>query len=140
MNRPGILLDTGPLVALISKNDSEHERARRIFAGCESPFRTCEAVIAEACFLTGKIHPAGPAEVLALGPKGLYEIALSLKDHWTAVEALLKKYQSRPVSLADACLIYCAELHKEARILTFDSDFTIYRWARNRRFEPISAV
>lgn len=47
----------------------------------------------------------------------------------------MKKYADRPISLADACLIRCAEIHQEARILTFDSDFNIYKWGRNRTFE-----
>ena len=51
MNRPGILLDTGPLVALLSKDDRNHDRARRLFADSAAPFRCCEAVVAEACFL-----------------------------------------------------------------------------------------
>ena len=28
-----------------------------------------------------KVHTAGPAEVIALGRKGVYEISLSLEDH-----------------------------------------------------------
>lgn len=135
MNPPGVLLDTGPLVALLSANDRNHDRARRLFAECVPPLRCCEAVLAEACFLLRKVHTAGPAEVVALGARGLYEIALSVPDHWTSIEALLKKYANRPISLADACLIRCAEVHADARILTFDSDFRIYRWGRNRRFE-----
>jgi predicted nucleic acid-binding protein len=66
---------------------------------------------------------------------GAYSIAISAEGHWTSIQALLKKYSDRPISLADACLIRCAEIHHEARILTYDSDFSVYKWARNRRFE-----
>ena len=135
MNPAGILLDTGPLVALLSADDTQHHRARQLFAGCSPPFRCCEAVIAEACFLMKRIHPSGPAEIAALGRKGLFTMAISTQEHWTNIEALLRKYADRPASLADICLIRCAEIHGEARILTFDADFTIYRWGRNRRFE-----
>lgn len=135
MNRPGVLLDAGPLIALLSKNDAQHERAARMFADCLPPLRCCEAVIAEACFLMAKVQPGGPAEVLSLGRKGVYEIALSLDEHWLGIEALLRKYADVPASLADACLIVCAELHDEPRILTFDADFRVYRWARSRRFQ-----
>ncbi len=135
MNPAGVLLDTGPLVALLSQNDANHERARKLFAGCLPPFRCCEAVIAEACFLMRKVHASGPAEVIALGRRGVYDIAISADEHWPNIEAVLRKYSDRPTSFADACLIRCAEVHQEARILTFDSDFSFYKWARNRKFD-----
>ncbi len=134
MNPAGILLDTGPLVALLSQNDANHARARRLFAECVPPLRCCEAVVAEACFLMSKVHAAGPAEVVALARRGVYDAAMSIEEHWASIEALLRKYADRPISLADACLIRCAEIHQEARILTFDGDFGVYRWARNRKF------
>jgi predicted nucleic acid-binding protein len=133
----GVLLDAGPLVALLSRSDANHERARRLFAACAPPFRSCEAVVAEACFLMRKVHAAGPSEVVALGALGVYTIAISAEQHWTNIEALLKKYADQPISLADACLIRCAEIHQEARILTFDSDFSVYKWARTRKFERL---
>jgi uncharacterized protein len=135
VNAPGVLLDTGPLVALLSGGDANHARARRLFAACAPPLRCCEAVLAEACFLMRKVHRAGPAEVVALGRRGLYEMAIALDEHWTNIEMLLNKYSDRPISLADACLIRCGEIHEEPRILTFDSDFSFYRWGRNRKFE-----
>lgn len=135
MNSAGVLLDTGPLVALLFRNDANHSRARQIFAECVPPFRCCEAVVAEACFLMKTVHDAGPAEVVALGRRRVYNVAISAEDHWTNIEALLRKYSDRPISFADACLIRCAEIHQEARILTFDRDFSVYRWARNRKFE-----
>jgi len=135
LNRPGVLLDTGPLVALLSKDDADHERAERLFADCLPPLRCPEAVLAEACFLMRKVHAAGPAEVLALGRKGVYELSIRIDGHWANLEALLKKYADKPISLADACLIRSAEILDEPRILTFDADFLVYRWSRNRRFQ-----
>jgi predicted nucleic acid-binding protein len=49
VNAPGVLLDTGPLVALLSSNDARHARARELFAACLPRLRSCEAVVAEAC-------------------------------------------------------------------------------------------
>lgn len=138
MNAAGILLDTGPLVALLSKDDANHARARERFADCLPPFRTCEAVVAEACFLMRKVHVHGPAEVVSLLARGLYNIAISVEDEAAQIETVLKKYATRPISLADACLIRCAEIHREARIFTFDGDFVVYRWARTRKFEILS--
>lgn len=135
MKPSGVLLDTGPLVALLSRRDTHHARAERAFEDQAPPFRCTEAVIAEACFLMRTVHSAGPAEVVALGRKGVYAMAFSLTEEWLSIERLLRKYANRPVSLADASLIRCAELHDEPRILTFDSDFSVYRWNRTRKFQ-----
>ena len=137
MNQPGVLLDTGPLVALLSREDANHDRARRLFADCAPPLRCCEAVLAEACFLIRKVHRDGPAEILRLAGRGVYEIAFTSNGQWTTLEAIMKKYADRPISFADACLIRCAELHEEGRIATFDRDFSVYRWSRTRRFEVL---
>jgi uncharacterized protein len=137
MNAAGVLLDAGPIVALLSNNEIEHERARRLFSECAAPFRCCESVIAEACFLMRKVSAGGPAEVISLGRKGVYELSFSLEENWASTEVLMKKYANRPISLADASLIRCAEIHREDRILTFDSDFEIYRWGRNKRFQVL---
>ena len=137
MNASGVLLDAGPLVALLSKNDANHDRARHIFASCAPPFRACEAVVAEACFLMRKVHATGPAEVVALARRGVYNVAISAEEHWPTIEALLRKYSDRPISLADACLITCAQTFNEPRIVTFDTDFRIYKWGRNRAFEVL---
>ena len=137
MNHAGVLLDAGPVVALLSRHDANHARARAMFAACVPPFRCCEAVVAEACFLMRKVHIEGPAEVVALGAQGVYEVAMAAHAHWSSIEALLKKYADQPISFADACLIRCAEIHEEPRIATFESDFGRYRWARNRKFEQI---
>ena len=131
----GSLLDTGPLVALLDKDDQNHQRATSLFAEIQAPFVTCEAVLSEACFLIGKASRAAPEWVLQLGQQGFYRIAFDLKSHEASLRSLLKKYRSRPISLADACLIRLAEIQNESRIVTFDSDFQIYRWAKNKRFE-----
>jgi uncharacterized protein len=122
-------------VALLSRDDANHERARRIFADCAPPFRSCEAVVAEACFLMRKVDPAGPAEVVALAASGVFTIDIQVDEHWSSVERVLKKYADRPISFADACLIQCAEIHNEPRIATFDTDFSVYRWGRTHRFD-----
>ena len=39
MNPPAALLDTGPLVALLSRGDADHSRAVQLFADNAPPFR-----------------------------------------------------------------------------------------------------
>jgi predicted nucleic acid-binding protein len=86
------------------------------------------------CFLLRKAHEEAPAELMALAERGVFSIAIAADEHGAAIKTLLQRYASRPISLADACLIRCADVHQEKRILTFDADFAIYRWARQKRF------
>jgi predicted nucleic acid-binding protein len=44
------------------------------------------------------------------------------------------------MDLADACLVDLATHLRTGRILTFDSDFRIYRWGRNRLFEILLQI
>jgi predicted nucleic acid-binding protein len=135
MNTVGVLLDTGPLVALLSRTDANHERARALFRSYAPPFRTCEAVLVEASHLLSRDRPVGPADIVRLGAAGLFEVALRIDEHWAAIERTLRKYVDIPAALADACLIRCAEVHNEPRILTFDEDFRVYRWSGRKPFE-----
>ncbi|MDP1651342.1 MAG: PIN domain-containing protein [Rhodocyclaceae bacterium] len=121
-----LILDTGPWVALHCRNEQHHEWAKAQFAQTVGPFLTCEAVVAETCFLLAR---AGfdPAKALALIELGVVQVAMSLHEEATAVRALFQRYDNVPASLADACLIRLAELHEPCRVLTLDSDFHVYR-------------
>lgn len=121
-----LILDTGPWVALLCRDDRYHAWAKAQFAQFTGPFLTCEAVVAETCFLLAR---AGfdPAKALAFLERGLVRIALSLSGEITGVSALFQRYDNVPASLADACLIRLAELHEPCRVLTLDADFHIYR-------------
>jgi uncharacterized protein len=121
-----ILLDTGPWVALMSKADKHHIWAREQFAAHSGPFLTCEAVVAETCFLLARAGlDAGKA--LGLIERGVVQVGMSLEQQVGAVRNLYQRYDNVPASLADACLIRLSELHEPCSVLTLDSDFHIYR-------------
>ena len=97
---------------------------------------SCEAVIAEACYLVRSLAGA-PEAVLENVERGVFQIPLRLPSEAAAVRALHKRYRSVPMDLADACLVRLAELVGSGRILTLDSDFDVYRWRRTRKFERL---
>lgn len=129
--RRGVLLDTGPLVAYLKRQDQFHEWAKAELANTEPPVFTCEAVIVEACFLLRNTYK-GEETVLNLLSTERLQIPFSLGEEVTAVGEMLKRYQSVPMSLADACLVRMSELYPESALLTLDSDFLIYRQNRNQ--------
>lgn len=131
-----ILLDTGVLVALLSKADQFHQWATATVTAANYPLLTCEAVITEACFLLQRDSFSQQA-VLALINRGAVQIAFCLADQTQAIEALIDRYANVPMSLADACLVRMTELYPESTVLTLDSDFRIYRKHRNQEI-PIT--
>ena len=42
------------------------------------------------------------------------------------------RYDDVPMSLADGCLVRLSEIDRDARVLTLDSDFRIYRRHRHQ--------
>lgn len=131
---PEVLLDAGPLVALLDRRDSNHEWAKEQFAAARAPLLTNESVLAEACHLVRRL-PGGRAAVVALVKSGAVAAPFRLDEQANAVESLLRKYESVPMSLADACLVRMTELRSGSRVLTLDGHFAIYR-GHGRRVIP----
>jgi predicted nucleic acid-binding protein len=124
--RQQVILDTGPLVALLNSRDRYHEWAKAMWAEIEPPLITCEAVIAEACFIMSKLRP-GSSVIVELIGRAAIAPSFSLADESASVARLLKRYCDVPIALADACLIRMSELYSDSELLTIDSDFRIYR-------------
>lgn len=132
-----LLVDAGPLVALLSERDRHHEWAKQAFSGAAPPVRTCEAVLSEAWYLLRLTRRGQPA-LLELLERSLVSIDFALAAELVAVRRLVARYRDRPMSLADACLVRMAELYDEAAVLTIDADFTIYR-KNGRQVIPLIA-
>lgn len=131
-----VLLDTGPLVAFLKRNDRFHTWSNSTLRTCHYPLITCEPVITEACFLLSDTY-GGHAAVMALLKEGALKIDFSINKNANALDMLIDKYKSVPMSLADACLVRMAELNQGIPIVTCDSDFRIYRMRRNQMIPVI---
>lgn len=118
------IADTGLIVALLDRNDRDHDWALRQFRQ-HSPFVTCEAVLTEAA----SFFP-DPVLLLRLLERGDLRLdeAFDLELELPAVKALAEKYRDRPMDLADACLVRMTELTARCKVWTIDvADFSTYR-------------
>jgi predicted nucleic acid-binding protein len=127
-----VLLDAGPLAALMNPRDQWHEWVRSQFAEIQPPLRTCESVVSVACFLARRAE-GGVDRILALAERRVIAIDFSLKEQFDEVAALMRRYADVPMSLADACLVRMSELIDGSTILTLDRDFRVYRRHRRER-------
>lgn len=124
--KQSVIVDTGPLVALLNRRDRHHDWTKTLWGEIEAPVLTCEAVVAEACHLLRKME-GGSSAVVELIRRGAVSLTFSLSSESTAVSRLLRRYGNLPMSLADACLVRMSELDGRSEIMTIDADFRIYR-------------
>ena len=130
-----VILDTGPLVALLNARDQHHDWAVAQWGDIEPPLLTCESVISEACFLLDQTR-AGSAAVFEMLLRKAIALSFRLEEHLKEVQGLRAKYADVPMSVADASLVRMAEQFSRSAVLTLDSDFTVYR-KHGRRVIPL---
>ena len=137
MPRPTVVLDTGPLIALLDRDEAHHAWAATQFKTLRPPLLTCDSVLSEASFLLRRagVDASLPVELLA---RGVLEVTspMTSRDDAASVGSLMRRYRNVPMSFTDACLVRLVERTKNGSILTLDSDFHIYRQA-NRRVIPL---
>ena len=128
-----MLLDTGVIVALLDRSERHHQACADFIQTLAAPLITCEAVIAESCYLLRNL-PGAPEAVLENVAGGVFQIPFQLSHSAASIQRTYRKYRSREVDLADACLIQLATDLRTPDILTLDRDFQAYRWGTNKPF------
>jgi uncharacterized protein len=131
-----VLLDTGVIVALLDRSERYHSRCAEAVTTLESSLITCEAVIAESCYLLRNLQGA-PEAVIENVSAGIFQVPFVLKRSTREVKRILRKYRDREIDFADACLIALGNEFATGDILTLDRDFLVYRWGRHNAFRPL---
>jgi predicted nucleic acid-binding protein len=121
-----LLIDSGPLVALLNHRDEQHDWACEQFKHFSSPLHTCEGTITEVAHL---LHLDGlpPWGVLELMEREIITIRFDLESNLDRVLSLMKKYADTPMDFVDACLVAMTEEKRDCQLITLDTDFRIYR-------------
>lgn len=132
-----VLVDTGPLVAIVSARDAAHavclEQSRTI----SRPMLTCWPVVTAAAWLL-RNRPASVRMLFAAFGDGVLRIAALDESDIPPIGRILETYASLQPQLADAALLHLAEREGVRTIFTLDRrDFTVYRLSRNRALHLI---
>jgi uncharacterized protein len=131
------ILDTGPLVALLARDDAMHEWAVEQSKHAPTSVLTCDAVISEALFLLKRANH-DPDNLFEMADIGFLRSSFDFNRERGAVRELMQRHRKLPMSFADACLVRMAELHPGALIWTVDSDFHVYRQHRRQSLSLIA--
>ena len=129
-----LLVDAGPLIALIHKDDANHARCVATLQLVTEPLCTVWPALTEAMYLLSFSWKAQEA-LWEMVDRGVVELVTLEERDLSRMRELMKKYRDLPMDLADAALVAVGEREKIRRIFTLDRrDFEVYRPAKLGRF------
>jgi len=132
-----VLVDTGPLVAILSANDEHHRVCVDALHKLPGPLLSCWPVITEAAWLLRR-YPRAIQRLLSSMDGGFLELLPLAGTEAASIALLMKKYEDMRPQLADAALVYLAGRERIKTIFTLDRrDFTVYRGRRRHAFEIV---
>ena len=126
-----ILIDAGPLTALLNPREACHAWALATLRKFEHPLLTSEPVLAETAYLIAR-HRGDPDGLFELRARSLIAVGIRFEEEWEPLRGLMARYRNVPMSLADATLVRLSELNRDCRVFTMDSAFHIYRRHGNK--------
>ena len=131
---PAVLVDTGPLVALLDRSDPDHAACQETLGSLNDSMVTVWPVVTEAMYMLRAYGQAQEAlwEMIETGAVEILPLGV---DDVPRMKELMRKFRDLPMDLADAALVRVAERERLRRIFTLDRrDFQIYRPSRIGRF------
>jgi predicted nucleic acid-binding protein len=130
-----ILVDAGPLVAILSSADQHHRRCVAALRRIRGPLASVWPAVTEAMHL---LKPRPSAQQALLRKLAERELTLMPLEHRDAgrIAELMAKYADLPMDLADAALVRVAEREGLDTVFTVDREaFEVYRIDGRRRFK-----
>jgi hypothetical protein len=132
-----ILVDAGPLVALVDADDQHHAACVAALESLKEPLGTLWPPFTEAMYLIADL-PAAQEALWEMIERGAIHLLLLDSADGPRMRELMRKYANRPMDLADAALVRVAEREGLRRIFTVDRrDFAVYRMRGGSRFTII---
>jgi uncharacterized protein len=114
-----LILDTGPLVALVDRSDPDHDRCRELINAAT------EVRIVPVCALVEieyQLRPwrRGFARLMADVEAGQLEVHVPHPEELARATALVAEYGDLPLGLVDATVLACVERLREPKLATLD--------------------
>mgnify|MGYP001370437254 CR=1 FL=1 len=132
---PSILVDTGPLIALLDRSDKHHRKVSAYIRLFRGRLLTTWPVLTEVChFLPARTQ----IDFLTWAAGGGLQVMELPEAALASVRASMEKYLDLPMDLADGSLLWLAEQTGITQILTIDiKDFSAYRLADGKALTPV---
>lgn len=129
-----MLLDTGPLVAILHREDRHHRRCLETFEVFQGLLLSTEAVLTEAMHLLGRV-PGGQQDCLEFFVRGGATLVPATLGSLRRCQSLMMQYADVPMDFADGTLVVLAEETGIRDVFTLDrKGFQVYRIGKRETF------
>lgn len=123
----GLLVDAGPLVAVLSRRDAHHARCTAVLADLRGRMCTTWACVTEAMYLLD-FSPHAQAGLLQMIERRVLQVLPVEAEDLAPIRQLMGKYADLPMDFADATLVRVAGREGYSVVFTLDRrDFSVYR-------------
>src|SRR5579859_1353760 len=140
-SQPGMLADASGLVALLDRNEPDHEACVASIEDHAGPLITTWPAFTEAMYLLDRRAGRSGSEALwELTTEGSLRIAEQGLGSPARMRELMTAYRDTPMALAAASLVALAEERREARILSLDSHFRAHVCTWGRRHHAFEVI
>jgi len=128
MTNESVLVDTGPLIALYSSDDSYHESCKQQLGMLPlGKLFTCWPVVVETVYMLRR-SPEQRDDFLNALINGDFNLLPLWPKDLEAVTDIFTKYHDHTIDLADACLLHLADRDEINTVLTIDHrHFSMFR-------------
>jgi predicted nucleic acid-binding protein len=132
-----VLVDTGPIVAILSESDEHHVACVAALQRIRTPLLTCWPVVTEAAWLL-RAYPLAVGRLLSSFNGRPFELVPLNEADLAEIAAILAKYKALGIRLADASLVHLANREGVDVIFTLARrDFSVLRRTRGKKFGVI---
>jgi uncharacterized protein len=131
-----ILIDSGPLIALFSRNDKYHAASVEFIKTNRSELITTLASVTETLHLLD-FNRNAQMDFLSWTYAGALVIEPITRNDFLRIKTLITKYSDLPMDFADACLVFLSEKLNISKIATIDRDFDVYRSKGKKPFTTL---
>jgi uncharacterized protein len=121
-----IICDASALIALINRNDSNHQGCVDILPQVSPPLITTWSCLTEAMYLLGSYGGwLAQKELWGYVADQILVLHFNSIEEQQRMRSLMERYRDTPIDLGDASLVAAAESLNQRKIFTLDRDFQI---------------
>jgi predicted nucleic acid-binding protein len=132
-----VLIDTGPIVAILMESDEHHAACVEQLHRIRIPMLTCWPVITEAVWLL-RAYPQAIRKLLSSFNGRPFSLAPMDETDLPSIGAILDKYKGLGLQLADASLLHLANREGIDQMFTLDRrDFAVLRLSHGKKLRLI---